>query len=442
MRTVTTKACRLNCGRRWLEIGGNVLATIKNNKQMACQIVGIAYGNDVTDKDAWTNRTIYVLDIAGAQSNVKAIWASLHSGSPMKCTGVRDNYKEPLPKIVHYHMTVDPKPDNDYHVISSLTSPSEERGLYDALREHGFNRAPKQGCFYGTWSPLHEDIALALCDEIQEEDSTLLQRAEDRNYRFATYSGNAGRRSQQANAAAKAITDFIPLGQPILVGHHSEKRHRRDIERVQNLTRKSIDESDKAKYWSSRAAGVLSHAERTFNPGVIARRIKKLQAQKRKEERERKPTRDDIAWQCSRFISSTWPDKEWGTTYSELNEEEKALAMAHVKDLAERRKIRADRWIEHLTFLIGYWEAIYSSVSGGTTIQEQHPLKAGMWVRHARYGGWARIKRVNRSRAVNLITTISIDVDTYTGRDGAFIRKWEYERIAEYKTDAEYHSSK
>jgi hypothetical protein len=31
-------------------------------------------------------------------------------------------------------MTVDPKPDNDYHVISSLTSPSEERGLYDVLR--------------------------------------------------------------------------------------------------------------------------------------------------------------------------------------------------------------------------------------------------------------------------------------------------------------------
>lgn len=46
----------------------------------------------------------------------------------------------------------------------------------------------------------------------------------------------------------------IPFGQPILVGHHSERRHRRAIERADNAMRKGIEESDKAKYYARRAA--------------------------------------------------------------------------------------------------------------------------------------------------------------------------------------------
>ncbi len=127
-----------------------MLASISNAKSMRTQLVGIAYGPDISGEDAWTRRTIYALDIAGAQSNVKAIWATLHSGGPMKVIGTYDSYKvyrghkgkgryrtfqsQPLPKIVHYLMVVDPKPENDYHIITSATSPSKERGLYDVLR--------------------------------------------------------------------------------------------------------------------------------------------------------------------------------------------------------------------------------------------------------------------------------------------------------------------
>lgn len=46
----------------------------------------------------------------------------------------------------------------------------------------------------------------------------------------------------------------IPFGQPILIGHHSERRHRRAIERADNAMRKGIEESDKAKYYARRAA--------------------------------------------------------------------------------------------------------------------------------------------------------------------------------------------
>ena len=48
----------------------------------------------------------------------------------------------------------------------------------------------------------------------------------------------------------------IPLGQPILVGHHSERRHRRAIERADAAMRRSVELTKKAKYYREKAAGV------------------------------------------------------------------------------------------------------------------------------------------------------------------------------------------
>lgn len=47
--------------------------------------------------------------------------------------------------------------------------------------------------------------------------------------------GQAGRNEVKADAAlarADGIGSLIPMGQPILVGHHSERRHRRDLARI------------------------------------------------------------------------------------------------------------------------------------------------------------------------------------------------------------------
>jgi hypothetical protein len=56
-----------------------------------------------------------------------------------------------------------------------------------------------------------------------------------------------------ATEAAREIRSHIPAGQPILVGHHSEKRHRRDIERNQALDRRGFDEQQAGKELVRRA---------------------------------------------------------------------------------------------------------------------------------------------------------------------------------------------
>jgi len=59
-------------------------------------------------------------------------------------------------------------------------------------------------------------------------------------------------KSTQCYQAAKQIGSFIPMGQPILIGHHSEGRHRRDLNKIDNNMRKSIEHDKTAEYYANR----------------------------------------------------------------------------------------------------------------------------------------------------------------------------------------------
>jgi hypothetical protein len=57
--------------------------------------------------------------------------------------------------------------------------------------------------------------------------------------RVARLEDRADKKERQGSALlveASRISSFIPFGQPILVGHHSEKRHRRDLDRIHRKT--------------------------------------------------------------------------------------------------------------------------------------------------------------------------------------------------------------
>jgi hypothetical protein len=59
--------------------------------------------------------------------------------------------------------------------------------------------------------------------------------------------------------AARQRLEMIPLGQPILVGHHSEKRHRKDLTRIDQHFAKAKEHHDKAEYFRRRAAAAESN---------------------------------------------------------------------------------------------------------------------------------------------------------------------------------------
>ena len=74
---------------------------------------------------------------------------------------------------------------------------------------------------------------------------------------------NAEKKSDKYFSASNEQREFLSLGEPIKIGHHSEKRHRALIDRNYNRMKKSVEMSDKAEeynrraeYWESRASEI------------------------------------------------------------------------------------------------------------------------------------------------------------------------------------------
>ncbi len=81
------------------------------------------------------------------------------------------------------------------------------------------------------------------------------KRAENKAEKLKGYAINAAKRSNEAynKADLSEKNTGIVFGQPILVGHHSERKHRKTIERAHNAMNKSIEERDKADTYINRA---------------------------------------------------------------------------------------------------------------------------------------------------------------------------------------------
>lgn len=84
--------------------------------------------------------------------------------------------------------------------------------------------------------------------------------AKRRALRYENAAINSANKSTEFWKKSNKDKDFLSLAEPIKVGHHSEKRHRRVIEQANNNMRKSVEFSDKvetqkskAEYWASRA---------------------------------------------------------------------------------------------------------------------------------------------------------------------------------------------
>ena len=181
-----------------------------------------------------------------------------------------------------YRATYSPDDNKLRLYAASRLDPETYKKVHDA----GFRWAPKQALFVApAWTPDREDVLLSLAGEIEDEDSTLAERQEARAERFTGYSGKRASESAQALDEVERLAAMIPPGQPILVGHHSERRARRDAQRIENGMKRAVMLFERAEYWEERARSALLHAKYKERPDVRWRRIKKIEADLRKAEK-------------------------------------------------------------------------------------------------------------------------------------------------------------
>lgn len=120
---------------------------------------------------------------------------------------------------------------------------------------------------------------------------TRRERMEARLEKREEWAGKASAASASAFQGARDAVSGIPLGQPILVGHHSEKRHRGDLARHDSRMRKGIERSDMAAHHASKAAGI----ERQLDSTIYSdddNAVEALEAKMARLEAERKQRRD------------------------------------------------------------------------------------------------------------------------------------------------------
>lgn len=97
----------------------------------------------------------------------------------------------------------------------------------------------------------------------------------------------AQRAEQEANAAyqrSRAATEHIPFGQPILVGHHSEGRHRAALKRSHQAMGKCVERSKDAEHLTARAAAVGTGGISADDPEAVVKLRGELAECKRLQE--------------------------------------------------------------------------------------------------------------------------------------------------------------
>jgi hypothetical protein len=262
--------------------------------------------------------------------------------------------------------------DNKLRLYASSRLDAE---TFARVKAAGFAWAPRQELFVSPkWTPEREDLATELAGDIEPEEMTLAERAALKAERLE---GLAHKRHGEANAFARRadeLSQAFYMGQPILIGHHSERKARKTQERMQAASDKSAKLASAANYWLYRATGVEHFANMKNNPRVRANRIKTLLAELRDLQRtineahkglelwERFDTPEKIMWAICNLNGDALAIP-WGT-YSKREEvntaELKAECIARLRARIDSPKRR--RWIEHILNRLAFERSLLGPV--------------------------------------------------------------------------------
>ena len=326
---------------------------------------------------------------------------------------------------------------------------------YARVKAAGFIWAPKQEQFIAPmWTPQRADLCIELAGEIGDEDSTLMDRAEVRADRFEEYSDKRADEARAAREAVRRIMDCIPMGQPILIGHHSQAHAERHAKQIERGMQRAVDRWETHNYWQRRAAAAIRHAAYKERPDVRHRRIRTIEADARKH---RKTIED-----CEKLarIWAKTPRLEWdkqtafalflagrtesipcgvndaagyprSSLYSELEggrmhgDQAWRLALEHFG----RRVAWASRWLEHYEHRLAYERAMLDEAGG--LAADKFDIQPGGRVLIG--SEWLPVLRVNKSggRVVSVTVTGS-----------GFVPVRGIEEVKDYKPPTEEDAAK
>ncbi|NEG87690.1 DUF3560 domain-containing protein [Pantoea agglomerans] len=331
-----------------------------------------------------------------------------------------------------------------------------DKEMYKRVKDAGFKHAPRQGLFVAPmWTPDREDLLIELAGEIEDEDQSLFDRQEERAERFEEYSEKRAAESGQVLAAVDSLASAIPFGQPILVGHHSERRARKHAQKIENGMRRAINLFETSEYWERRAEASLRHAAYKERPDVRWRRIKKIEADLRKAERRLQDVQKFIKlWSSENldramalviagidhlhccFTLEKYPRPPEKSQYEGSRSiwsalEDNIITAEQARDICipchERTITRLSRWTAHYRNRIAYERAMLDE-HGGVLASDVDMVPGGQVKSR---GEWLALIRVNRSGGK--ISSLVTPEYSFMSRGNGAVITITPDRITEYK---------
>lgn len=164
-------------------------------------------------------------------------------------------------------------------------------------------------------------------------------RVQEKRERYAALAAKKHAESDSRYNAAKAIGDFIPFGQPILVGHHSERAHRNAIDKIHSNMRKSIELDKTAAYYEDKAEGYGTHGISSDDPEAITLLKNKLADQQSAHEKIKqiaKERRAEGGETIPRFVLSN--------SLARINATKKRITELEAKATVEPKSASGEDW--------------------------------------------------------------------------------------------------
>lgn len=103
------------------------------------------------------------------------------------------------------------------------------------------------------------------------------ERQQNRLDRYEALADKAASKSTAFATRSNQMAECIPFGQPILVGHHSEKRDRNFRSKIHSIMGKSVQEMKKAEYYQNKADSVGRGGISSDDPSAIDKLKSKLE---------------------------------------------------------------------------------------------------------------------------------------------------------------------
>lgn len=207
-----------------------------------------------------------------------------------------------------------------------------------------------------------------------EQQEHKRERAEIRADRLEERASNHAKAARDAFDRSDQAVAGIPMGQPILIGHHSEKRHRNALKRSDNAMRKGVEEQEYAQHLSDRAEGNRQKAEgKHLTLEYCGNRLQEAQA--------------------------------------ELNDINRTLQ----RQLSDQERVRIEQHRDQIQERIDYWTEECQKLGGDK--YSKATIKVGDYVRYM--GNWFPVERVNAksvtARPYNKAWTDTIPYHKLTG---------------------------